>query len=460
MPKITFMGAGSTVFAKNILGDCMLSAPLRESHIALYDIDAERLAESKMMLENLNRSINQTRAHITAHLGVENRKEALQNAKYVVNAIQVGGYEPSTVIDFEIPKKYGLRQTIADTLGIGGIFRGLRTIPVCLNFARDMEEVCPNAWFLNYVNPMAMVTGAMLRASGIRTVGLCHSVQVCARGLLRRVGLLESVKKLQWKIAGINHQAWLLEITDAGQNLYPEIKRRAADMNRRAREKDAPKHDDMVRFELMRHFGYYVTESSEHSAEYMPYWIRRLHPELIEEFNIPLDEYPRRCIQQIEEWKARGQELVHDKNLTHSRSDEYGSHIMEAMETDVPFRIGGNILNHGFITNLPEKAVVEVPCLVDRNGVQGCYVGDLPEQCAALNRTNINVQLLTIEAALTRNRDAVYQAAMLDPHTAAELTLDQIRHLCDDLIAAHGMNPMFEGSADFLVRDEKGGSDV
>lgn len=460
MPKITFMGAGSTVFAKNILGDCMLSEPLREAHIALYDINAERLTESKTMLENLNQSINQSRAHITAHLGVENRKEALQNAKYVVNAIQVGGYEPSTVIDFEIPKKYGLRQTIADTLGIGGIFRALRTIPVCLDFARDMEEVCPNAWFLNYVNPMAMVTGAMLRASGIRTVGLCHSVQVCARGLLRRVGLLESFKNLQWKIAGINHQAWLLEITDGGKDLYPEIKQRAAEMNRRAREKDAPKHDDMVRFELMRHFGYYVTESSEHSAEYMPYWIKRLYPELIEEFNIPLDEYPRRCIKQIEEWKQRSHELVHDKNLTHRRSDEYGSHIMEAMETDVPFRIGGNILNHGLITNLPDKAVVEVPCLVDRNGVQGCYVGDLPEQCAALNRTNINVQLLTIEAALTRNRDAVYQAAMLDPHTAAELTLDQIRHLCDDMIAAHGMNPMFEGSADFLVRDEKGESNV
>ncbi|RIK79576.1 alpha-glucosidase/alpha-galactosidase [candidate division KSB1 bacterium] len=444
MAKITFMGAGSTVFAKNILGDCMFSAPLCEAHIALYDIDAARLAESKMMLENLNRSINQNRAHLTAHLGVENRKEALQNAKYVVNAIQVGGYEPSTVIDFEIPKKYGLRQTIADTLGIGGIFRALRTIPVCLDFARDMEEVCPNAWFLNYVNPMAMVTGAMLRASGIRTVGLCHSVQVCARGLLRRVGLLDSVKNLQWKIAGINHQAWLLEITDDGNDLYPEIKRRAAEMNRRAREKDVIKHDDMVRFELMRHFGFYVTESSEHSAEYMPYWIKRLHPELIDEFNIPLDEYPRRCISQIEEWKERGQELVQNKNLTHTRSDEYGSHVMEAMETDAPFRIGGNILNHGFITNLPDKVVVEIPCLVDRNGVQGCYVGDLPEQCAALNRTNINVQLLTIEAALTRKRDAVYQAAMLDPHTAAELTLDQIRNLCDDMIEAHGMNAMFE----------------
>jgi alpha-galactosidase len=229
-----------------------------------------------MMLENLNQSINQNRAHIAAHLGVASRQEAPQNTKYVVNAIQVGGYEPSTVIDFEIPKKYGLRQTIADTLGIGGIFRALRTIPVCLDFARDMEEVCPNAWFLNYANPMAMVTGAMLRASGIRTVGLCHSVQVCARGLLRRVGLLESVKNLQWKIAGINHQAWLLEITDGGKDLYPGIKSRAAEINRQAREKGAPKHDDMVRFELMRHFGYYVTESSEHSAEYMPYWIKRM----------------------------------------------------------------------------------------------------------------------------------------------------------------------------------------
>ncbi|MBM4031538.1 MAG: alpha-glucosidase/alpha-galactosidase [Planctomycetes bacterium] len=438
MPKIAFMGAGSTVFAKNVLGDCLLSEVLRESHFALYDIDGARLEESRMMLDNINRNVNSGRGTISAHLGAENRREALRGASYVVNAIQVGGYEPSTAIDFEVPKKYGLQQTIGDTLGVGGIFRALRTIPVVLAFARDMEEVCPDALFLNYVNPMAMITGAVLQASAIHTVGLCHSVQGCARGLLWQVGMLDQVKKLQWKIAGINHQGWLLEITDGGVDLYPEIKRRAAEKNAEARKKGAKKHWDMVRFELMLKFGYYVTESSEHTSEYMPYWIKRLYPELIEEFNIPLDEYPRRCVAQIEGWKKQRDELVNNARLTHKRSGEYGSYIMEAMETDAPIRVGGNVLNGGLVTNLPRKACVEVACLVDRNGVQGTHVGDLPEVCAAINRTNINVQLLTIEAALWQKRDAIYHAAFLDPHTSAELSLDQTVALCDELIAAHG----------------------
>ena len=444
MPKITFMGAGSTIFAKSVLGDSMLSEALRDGHIALHDVDGTRLRESRMMLDNLNRNINRKRATITAHLGVRNRRAALRGADYVVNAIQVGGYEPATVIDFEIPKKYGLRQTIADTLGIGGIFRALRTIPVCLDFAHDMEAVCPDAWFLTYVNPMAMVTGGMLQGSSIRAVGLCHSVQGCARGLISHVGMLEEYGDgLQWKVAGINHQGWLLEVTSNGKDLYPEIKRRAAKMNREGRKKDGMKHWDMVRFEIMRHFGYYVTESSEHSAEYMPYWIKSQFPELIEEFNIPLDEYPRRCIAQIAGWKKQSKEMVRNRKLTHTRSHEYGSYIMEAMETDVPFRIGGNVMNTDLITNLPRKACVEVPCMVDRNGVQPCHVGDLPEQLAAMNRTNINVQILTVDAALEKKRDLVYQAAMMDPHTAAELTLDQIRKLCDELIAAHGMQESF-----------------
>ena len=300
MIKIAFMGAGSTIFAKNVLGDCMLSDPLRDAHIALYDIDGQRLQESRRMLDVLNENTNQGRATITAHLGIEQRRTALQGAAYVVNAIQVGGYEPATVIDFEVPKRYGLRQTIGDTLGIGGIFRALRTIPVCLDFARDMQEVCPDAWFLNYVNPLAMITGAMLRGSDIRTVGLCHSVQVCAQSLLRRVGMWEEVEQLQWKVAGINHQAWLLEIADGGRDLYPEIKRRAAELNAAAREDPQRRHRDMVRLEMMLQFGYYITESSEHTAEYVPYWIKSQHPELIDEFNIPLNEYPRRCVHQIE----------------------------------------------------------------------------------------------------------------------------------------------------------------
>ncbi len=438
MPKITFMGAGSTIFARNILGDCMLAGSLQDSHIALYDIDKTRLTESKLVIDTLNANINQNRAAVTAHLGPANRRQALKDADYIVNAIQVGGYKPCTVTDFEIPKKYGLRQTIGDTLGIGGIFRALRTIPVLLDFAKDIEAVCPDAWFLNYSNPMAMLTGALLQATGVKTVGLCHSVQGCAADLLRHLGMFDRVKKLQWKIAGINHQAWLLEITDGGKNLYPEIKKRAAKENLLARKKRAAKHGDMIRFEMMRHFGYYITESSEHSSEYFPYWIKARYPELIEEFNIPLDEYPRRCVCQIADWKKQRDEIVHNKQLSHSRTHEYGSYILDAMETDQTFRIAGNVLNAGLITNLPARACVEVPCLVDRNGVQGCHVGDLPEQCAALNRTNINVQIMTIEAALTGRKDALYQAAYLDPHTAAELTLDQIRNLCDDLIKAHG----------------------
>ena len=438
MAKITFMGAGSTIFAKNILGDSMLTLALADSHIALYDINAKRLGESKLMLDNLNVNINKGRAKITAHLGVRNRKAALKGAKYVINAIQVGGYDPATIIDFEVPKMFGLRQTIADTLGIGGIFRALRTIPVMFDFADDIEAVCPDAWLLNYTNPMVPITTAMLVGTRVKTVGLCHSVQVCADLLLKLLGMTDQVKNLQWKIAGINHMAWLLEITDGGKDIYPEIKKRAAKLNKQARKSGAEKHKDMVRLEMMRHFGYYITESSEHNAEYTPYWIKSQYPHLIEEFNIPLDEYPRRCIEQINNWEKRRHELVGNAKLTHNRTHEYGSYIMEAMETDVPTRIGGNVLNAGLITNLPYNTAVEVPCMVDRNGVQGCYVGDLPEQCAALNRTNINVHTMTVEAALTGKKDCIYQAAMLDPHTAAELPLDTIRQLCDVLIEAHG----------------------
>ncbi len=466
MAKITFMGAGSTVFAKNVLGDCMLAEPLHDAHIALYDIDAQRLEDSRLMLENLNANINEARATITSHLGVDERKQALGGADYVVNAIQVGGYEPCTVTDFEVPKKYGLRQTIADTLGIGGIFRSLRTIPVVMDFARDMEDVCPDALLLNYVNPMATITGALLRGSSIRGVGLCHSVQGCARGLLRKLGMLDDVRQLQWKVAGINHQGWLLEVTDGGEDLYPEIKRRARealeDIRRRGggaavaeevRKREGDKSTymykdvvfDMVRLTIMLTFGYYVTESSEHFAEYCAWFIKKSHPELIDEFNIPLDEYPKRCVRQIEGWKKQREQLVGNAQLGHKRSNEYGSGIMEAMETDVPFRIGGNVINDGLIPNLPPKACVEVACMVDRNGVQPTMVGDLPEQLAGINRTNINAQLMTVEAALTRKKDAVYQAALLDPHTSANLSIDETVRLCDELIEAHGdWLPKFE----------------
>lgn len=420
------MGAGSTVFAKNVLGDCMFVPALEGFEFALYDIDAQRLKDSENMLTNL-KSHYQKNITIKSYV---NRKEALRGAKYVINAIQVGGYEPSTLIDFEIPKKYGLRQTIADTIGIGGIFRSLRTIPVMLDFARDIEEVCPDALFLNYTNPMAVLTGVMLRYTNVKTVGLCHSVQVCTEHLFRDLGI--DHVGIEERIAGINHMAWLLEVKCDGQDLYPEIKRRA-------KEKQKTKHKDMVRYELMDKFGYYVTESSEHNAEYHPYFIKNSYPELIDKFNIPLDEYPRRCVNQIEGWKTMRQEMVNNSKLTHSRSREYGSRIIEAMETNVPFKFGGNVLNTGrLISNLPENACVEVPCVVDRSGIMPCYIGNLPEQLAALNRTNINTQLLTIEAAITGKREAVYQAAMLDPHTSAELSIDDIISLCDDLFKEHG----------------------
>ncbi|WP_020616963.1 alpha-glucosidase/alpha-galactosidase [Paenibacillus daejeonensis] len=425
MSKITFLGAGSTVFAKNVLGDCMLTPALQEFELALFDIDEQRLKDSEQMLLNLAQSTGST-CRIKAY---KDRKEALQGAKYVVNAIQVGGYDPCTITDFEIPKKYGLRQTIADTIGIGGIFRNLRTIPVMLDFARDIQEVCPDALFLNYTNPMAVLTNVMNTHGGVRTVGLCHSVQVCLPHMFRDLGIdPEGVKS---KIAGINHMAWLLEATRDGEDLYPEIKRRAA-------EKQKEKHHDMVRYELMLKFGYYVTESSEHNAEYHPYFIKRNYPELVERFNIPLDEYPRRCVEQIERWKKMRGELVENVNLQHERSHEYASYIFEAIETDVPFKIGGNVMNTGLITNLPREACVEVPCLVDRSGVQPTYIGDLPPQLAALNRTNINTQLLTIEAAMTGKKEHIYHAALLDPHTSAELSMDDIIAMCDDLIEAHG----------------------
>ncbi|RCW77540.1 alpha-glucosidase/alpha-galactosidase [Saliterribacillus persicus] len=425
MKKITFLGAGSTVFAKNILGDCMSVDALQDFEFALFDIDQERLDDSERMLNNLKQSLKSTVNIVSYH----DRKEALREAKYVINAIQVGGYDPCTITDFEVPKKYNLRQTIADTLGIGGIFRNLRTIPVMQEFARDMKEVCPDAWFLNYTNPMAVLTNVMLK-EGIKTVGLCHSVQVCAPDLLKSLEM--EADNIQWKIAGINHMAWLLEITRDGKDLYPEIKKRA-------REKQNEKHNDMVRFEIMERFGYYNTESSEHTAEYHPYFIKSNYPDLIEKFNIPLDEYPRRCVNQIEDWKKMRDDIVNDQNLTHERTHEYGSYIIEAMESNKPFKIGGNVLNTGgLISNLPNNAVVEVPCLVDASGIAPTYVGDLPEQLAALNRTNINTQLLTIEAALTLKKEKIYQAALLDPHTAAELSMEDIVQLCDDLIEAHG----------------------
>ncbi len=429
--KIAFMGAGSTVFARNIIGDVFCTPSLQNSEIALYDIDEKRLEESNIILSALNKNINEERATIKTYLGVENRKEALRGATFVINAIQVGGYEPCTVIDFEIPKKYGLRQTIADTLGIGGIMRGLRTIHVMEGFARDMEEVCPDCWFLNYTNPMAILTGYMQRYTKIKTVGLCHSVQGCSRCLFEKLGMEDKLEGRKELIAGINHMAWLLEIKDKnGNDLYPEIKARAKKKN------ETEKHEDMVRFDYIDKLGYYCTESSEHNAEYNQFYIKSKYPELIESFNIPLDEYPRRCVNQIAGWEKEKENILADGKITHERTEEYGSYIMEALVTGAPYKIGGNVLNNGLIDNLPKEACVEVPCMVDNYGVNPCHVGSLPLQLAAMNSTNIYTQLLTIEAAVTKEKKYIYQAAMMDPHTSSELSIDDIYKMVDELIEA------------------------
>lgn len=458
MNKITFLGAGSSVFAKNVLGDCMQTDVLREYEYALYDIDPVRLEESYMMLSNINRNSNGGKAKLVKYT---DRLEALRGSKYVINAIQVGGYDPCTITDFEIPKKYGIRQTIGDTNGIGGIFRALRTIPVMMDFARDIEKVCPDALFINYTNPMSILTLAMLRGSSIKTIGLCHSHQDCVPMLLARLGLPED--GVNYRIAGINHMAWLLDITRNGEDYYPTIKKHAVegpicDLTAKMMEmhpgfaeaaaeflgdpnkpKNTPDdHSDLVRFELMKQFGHYVTESSEHSSEYYPYFIKKAYPELIERYNIPLDEYPRRCRMQIKMWQKQAEQLVHNVNLTHPKSNEYASGIIEGIETGKAFAFGGNVLNTGLIDNLPADCCVEVTCIANEGGIQPCHIGTLPHQLAALNMRQISVHQLVVDAALTGKKDCIYQAAMLDPHVGSELSIDDIRSLVDDMIAAHG----------------------
>lgn len=423
MAKIAFIGAGSTVFAKHLIGDVLSFPELADSHIALMDIDAERLKTSQVVAEQVNRVLG-AKATITA---TTDRAEALVDADYVINMVQIGGYKPSTVIDFEIPKKYGLRQTIADTLGIGGIFRGLRTIPFMMDLCNDMEEQCPDALLLNYTNPMAMLCWAVNQYSGIANIGLCHSVQGTAQQLCHDMGV--PYNEVNYLCAGINHMAFYLKFEHNGRDLYPEIHRvveegRVPDWNR-------------VRYEMLKWLGYFVTESSEHFAEYTPYFIRRDHPEYIERFNVPLDEYIRRCEVQIAGWEAQREKMERGEDLEVKRSDEYGALIIHSMETNTPRVVYGNVENNALIDNLIPGCCVEVPCLVDKNGIQPTRIGSLPPQLAALMMTNVNVQSLTVEAALTGRKEHIYQAAMLDPHTSQDLGLDDIRALVDDMIAAH-----------------------
>jgi len=431
MTKITFIGAGSTVFAKNLLGDILSFPELADSTISLMDIDPERLHTSEIVAHKVADFFG-VKPKIEATL---DRRAALDGADYAISMFQVGGYKPSTVIDFEIPKKYGIHQTIADTLGIGGIMRGLRTIPVFLDICKDMEELCPDVMFLQYVNPMAMNTWAINKASKIKTVGLCHSVQGTAEALAEDIGV--PYNEINYICAGINHMAFYLKFERNGENLYPQIQKALEAKSYGQRYRGLADH---VRYEVFRRTGYFVTESSEHFSEYVPWFIKRDRPDLIEEFEIPLDEYITRCEMQLAEWEAEKAALERGEldEARYERSQEYGSLIIHSMETGTPRVVYGNVSNRGLIDNLPQGCCVEVPCLVDKSGLQPTKIGMLPPQLAALQQTNINVQSLVVEAALTRKREHIYHAAMLDPHTAAELSLDQIWSLVDDLIEAHG----------------------
>ncbi len=435
MVKICFVGAGSTIFVKNLMGDIFSESSLDAIEVALYDIDAQRLDDSMRLIQKLNESINEGRARVKGYAGAEHRRAALASADFVVNAVQIGGYEPATVRDFEVPKEFGIRQTIGDTIGIGGIFRSLRTIPVLLDIAEDMEAVCPDALLLNYTNPMVTCTGAVLKQSSIRTVGLCHSVQRCGEELLEAVGM--EAEDPRWYVAGINHMSWLLRLKDGDRDIYPQVRKKARSIIDAVKRGEPVQTHDLVRLAVFDFFGFYTTESSEHNAEYTPWWIKSKYPHLINQYKIPLDEYPRRCEEQIQQWGQMRSALLADQYIAHERTIEYAADIISAVVTGNPARIHGNILNDGHIDNLVDGCVVEIPCLVDDNGIQGVKVGSLPEQCAALNRTNINVQLVTLEAARTQDRAHVYQAAALDPMTASELSLDDIAQLCDRMFAVH-----------------------
>lgn len=436
-PKITFIGAGSTVFMKNIIGDVLQRPALSGAHIALMDINAERLAESEIVANKLVTTLGAA-ATVTTHL---NQREALDGADFVVVAFQIGGFEPATVIDFDIPRRYNLRQTIADTLGVGGIMRGLRTVPHLCKICEDMLAVCPDAVMLQYVNPMAINTWAIAeKYPTIKQVGLCHSVQGTAHELAHDLDI--PYEEIRYRAAGINHMAFYLKFErrqadGSYRDLYPDLL--AAYREGRAPKPGwNPRCPNKVRYEMLTRLGYFVTESSEHFAEYTPYFIKEGREDLIEKFGIPLDEYPKRCIEQIASWKSQAEKYKTANTIEVSQSKEYASSIMNSVWTGEPSVIYGNVRNNGCITSLPANCAAEVPCLVDASGIQPTYIGELPPQLTALMRTNINVQELTVAALMTENPDHIYHAAMLDPHTAAELDLDQIWNLVTDLRKAHG----------------------
>lgn len=437
-PKIAFIGAGSTVFMRNIIGDVLQRPALSNAHIALMDINQQRLSDSKVVAQKMVETLKVS-ANITTHL---NQREALNEADFVIVAFQIGGYDPCTITDFEIPKKYGLRQTIADTLGIGGIMRGLRTVPHLWSICEDMLDVCPNATMLQYVNPMAINTWAIAKKyPQIKQVGLCHSVQGTAAELARDLDI--PVSEIRYESAGINHVAFMLKYEQrmpdgSYRDLYPDLQKAYAEGRVPKSSEWNPRCPNLVRYELMNKLGYFATESSEHFAEYVPWFIKEGRDDLIEKFKIPLDEYPKRCEEQIASWQEERAKLENDVSMEMKESHEYASEIINSIWTGTPSVIHGNLPNNGLISNLPESCAVEVACLVDANGVQPTAVGDLPVQLAAIMQSNVTVQGLVVEALMTENSEHIYHAAMMDPHTAAELDLDQIWALVDDLKAAHG----------------------
>ena len=437
-PKIAFIGAGSTVFMKNIVGDVLQWEALKGVHFSLMDINEQRLLESEMVFKKLVSSL-EVQATYSLHA---DQKEALREANFVVVAFQIGGFEPCTVTDFEIPKKYGLRQTIADTVGIGGIMRGLRTVPHLWKICEDMLELCPNAIMLQYVNPMAINTWAIAKKyPEIKQVGLCHSVQHTVNELASDLKL--PVNKIRYLSAGINHIAYFLkfeEILDNGsfKDLYPALKKGYEDgIFPRPESMTHARCPNKVRYEMMKRVGYFVTESSEHFAEYVPWFIKSGREDLIEKFGIPLDEYPKRCVEQVEEWQNQLEEFTSKDKIDVPNSVEYASQIINSVWTGDPSTIYGNVSNKGFIPDLPDGCAVEVPCLVDAKGIHPNQVTDIPPQLTAIMRSNINVQELTVEALISQDRQYVYHAAMMDPHTGAELDLEQIWLMVDDLLEAH-----------------------
>lgn len=423
-PTIVFIGAGSTIFAKNLMGDILTFPALQTAALRLHDIDTERLAFSEQMAQRIAKTLNCT-PNISA---TTDRRAALDGADYVITLYQVGGLEPATRTDFELPLKYGLRQTIGDTIGIGGIMRGLRNIPVLLDVLKDMEALCPDALLINCVHPMAMLTWAAKRASSVRVIGLSHSVSRAVHQVARDVNV--PVEEVNYVAAGINHLTFFLKLVHHGADLYPKL----WDVLHEGR---VPQ-EHALRYDFMRHMGYFAADPSEHLSEYVPYYIKRDRPDLIAALNIPLDEYPRRLQAQYAQWDALREAMASaEAPLQIDGSHEYAPELIHSIETNTPRTVYCNVPNHGLISNLPPQAVVEVPCLVDANGPQPVQIGALPPHLAALMQTNINVQMLTVEAALTQRREHIYHAAMLDPHTAAELDLDTIRALVDDLLIAH-----------------------